>query len=81
MSRAAAKPSIILVSEDHVDFLADEFGRYRRDYGLHPVGNARDAADLAHEIQAVGGQVALFVSQSVLPDSSVHGGLQPVATR
>ena len=71
MNEAAAKPSIILVSEDHTDFLVDEFGRYRRDYGLHPVKSARAAADLAAEIQATGGQVALFVSQSVLPDSSV----------
>ncbi len=66
------QPAIILVSESHADFLADEFGRYRRDYDIHAVGSASAAADLAHEIYANGGQVALFVSESVLPDSDVH---------
>ena len=65
------QPAIILVSENHADFLADEFGRYRRDYDIHAVGSASAAADLAHEIHANGGQVALFVSESVLPDSDV----------
>jgi thioredoxin reductase (NADPH) len=62
----------MIVSENHAEFLADEFGRYRRDYDIHAVGTASAAADLAHEIQATGGQVALFVSDSVLPDSDVH---------
>ncbi len=66
------QPAIILVSQNHADFLADEFGRYRRDYDIHAVGSASAAADLAHEIHANGGQVALFVSESVLPDSDVH---------
>jgi thioredoxin reductase (NADPH) len=70
------KPSIILVSADHAHFLLDEFGRYRRDYDLRAVGHARAAADLAHTIQATGGQVALFVSQSVLPDASVMEALE-----
>ncbi len=65
------QPAIILVSQDHADFLADEFGRYRRDYDIHAVGSASAAADLAHEIHANGGQVALFVSESVLPDSGI----------
>ncbi|MEJ7834460.1 MAG: hypothetical protein WKF79_16220 [Nocardioides sp.] len=30
------QPAIILVSLDHADFLADEFGRYARDYDLVP---------------------------------------------
>jgi thioredoxin reductase (NADPH) len=65
------QPAIILVSETHADFLDDEFGRYRRDYDIHAVTSAGAAADLAHSVQASGGQVALFVSESVLPDSGV----------
>ncbi len=65
------QPAIIVVSEDHADFLVDEFGRYSRDYDLHSAGGAGSAADLAREIQAAGGEVALFVCQSVLPDASV----------
>jgi thioredoxin reductase (NADPH) len=65
------QPAIILVSEHHAEFLADEFGRYRRDYDIHAMPSAASAADLAHTIQASGGQVALFVSESVLPDSGI----------
>lgn len=61
----------MLVSEDHADFLADEFGRYRRDYDIQAVTTSRDAEALAHEIQATGGQVALIVAESVLPDAHV----------
>jgi len=66
------QPAIILVSPDHADFLADEFGRYARDYDIHALTTASAAADLAHEIHANGGQVALFVSDSRLPDSNVY---------
>ncbi len=64
-------PAIVLVSPDRADFLVDEFGRYRRDYEIHAVHDAGAAEAVAHEILATGGQVALFVSESRLPDAHV----------
>ncbi len=64
-------PALIIVSEEHADLLLDEFGRYRRDYDLHAVASAAAAETRAAEIVAAHGQVALFVSDSVLPDAPV----------
>ncbi len=66
----SVQPAIILVSPEHGDFLLDEFGRYARDYDLHAVPDARAAGDLAHEIVATGGQVALIVLDSALRDQT-----------
>jgi thioredoxin reductase (NADPH) len=65
------QPTIILVSPERADFLLDEFGRYARDYDLHAVHDCGSAEALAHEIQATGGQVCLFVSESRLPDAPI----------
>ena len=64
-------PAIVLVSPERADFLVDEFGRYRRDYEIHAVPDSGSAEAVAHEIQATGGQVALFVTESRLPDAQV----------
>jgi len=64
-------PSIILVSETRADFLLDEFGRYVRDYDLRTTGTAAGAERLAREICDAGGQVAMFVTESRLPDSQL----------
>jgi thioredoxin reductase (NADPH) len=65
-----ANPSILIVSPDHADFLLDEFGRYQRDYELHVTTDVRKAEDLAHEITATGGQVAMMVADSALRDAA-----------
>ena len=64
-------PSLILVSETRCEQLADEFGRYRRDYEIHTATSAADAKAAARRIVADGGQVAMFVSESRLPDANV----------
>ncbi|GGO76547.1 FAD-dependent oxidoreductase [Nocardioides deserti] len=64
-------PSLVLVSEANADFLLDEFGRYQRDYDLRTATSADEAEQVAREVLAGGGQVALFVTESVLPDSGV----------
>ena len=64
----SVKPAIVLVSPDHADFLLEEFGRYARDYDLHAVTDPASAGDLAQEITAAGGQVALLVADSALGD-------------
>jgi thioredoxin reductase (NADPH) len=60
---------ILLVSADHADFLADEFGRYRRDYDVRAVRSVAEAKTLLEEVRAAGGQVPLVVAESVLPDA------------
>ncbi|MEO6470828.1 MAG: FAD-dependent oxidoreductase [Aeromicrobium sp.] len=64
-------PAIVLVSESRQDFLRDEFGRYARDYEVLAVGSAKEAEDLADQICRDGGQIAMFVSESRLPDEHV----------
>ena len=64
-----ADPAIIVVSEHHADLLLGEFrSRYQRDYDLRPATTAAQAEDLAREIGGAGGQVAMFVTDSRLPD-------------
>ena len=67
-------PALILVSEEYADFLADEFGRYARDYEIHAVTSAAAAEELVLQIREDGGQVAMFVAESRLPDGHVLEG-------
>ena len=67
----APNPAIVLVSEHHVDTLKDEFGRYARDYDLYTATSAREATVRTHQVLDGGGQVAMLVSESVLPDAEV----------
>ncbi len=59
-----AAPAIIIVSHDNAAFLVDEFGRYARDYDIRPATSARLANDVSLEIEANGGQVAMYVADS-----------------
>jgi thioredoxin reductase (NADPH) len=62
-------PAIILVSEHHVDTLLEVFyRRYGYDYDLRSARTCTDAEKVAQEIIDGGHQVALFVSDSRLPD-------------
>lgn len=65
------KPAIILVSETRCEELLDEFGRYSRDYELPTATSAHDAKLAAKRVVAEGGQVAMFVTESRLPDAEV----------
>ncbi|KRF35720.1 FAD-dependent oxidoreductase [Terrabacter sp. Soil810] len=65
------KPAIILVSETRCDELLDEFGRYARDYELPTATSAHEAKQAAKGVVADGGQVAMFVTESRLPDAEV----------
>ncbi|MCY7394750.1 MAG: NAD(P)/FAD-dependent oxidoreductase [Nocardioides sp.] len=68
-------PSFVLVSEQHADYLLDEFGRYIRDDELHTARSCVEAVAVAvavtEQIIADGGTVALFVADSQLPDEPV----------
>ena len=68
----APNPAIVLISENHIDTLQDEFGRYARDYDLYPCTSARQAFESTRDVVVSGGQVAMVVTESVLPDADVH---------
>jgi len=68
----APNPAIVLISEHHVDTLEHEFGRYAHDYDLYPCTSARQAFECTRDVVVAGGQVAMVVTESVLPDADVH---------
>jgi thioredoxin reductase (NADPH) len=62
-------PAILLVSSEHGDLLLEEFrSRYGRDYDLRVARGAGEAVQIAQDICDRGGMIALFVSDSRLPD-------------
>ncbi len=63
-------PAIVLVSNDHTDFLLDEFGRYARDYDLHTSTTFEDGCRLVKQLQADGLPLALMVLDSALRDTT-----------
>jgi thioredoxin reductase (NADPH) len=81
-----ADPAIILVSEHHADVLFEEFqSRYARDYDLRTAHSAAEAEAIAQEIRDADGQVALFVTDSRLPDTdhifeAIHRWRQVIPT-
>jgi thioredoxin reductase (NADPH) len=68
---ARTAPAIIIVSHDNAAFLVDEFGRYARDYDIRPATSASIASDISTEIEATGGQVAMYVADSSLFPSDI----------
>ena len=69
----APNPAIVLISEHHVDTLRDEFGRYARDYDVYPCTSATKAFESTRDVVvARAAQVAMVVTESVLPDADVH---------
>jgi thioredoxin reductase (NADPH) len=64
------RPLILLVSEEHADELLDEFGRYTRDYDVRATHSAAEAGHVVKGLHT-GQQLALVVTESVLPDADV----------
>ena len=64
-------PSIVIVAPGHADTLTGEFGRYARDYDVRTTTSVGEAEEVARSIVGTGGQVAMFVSESRLPDGDV----------
>jgi thioredoxin reductase (NADPH) len=63
-------PAIVLVSNDHADFLLDEFGRYARDYDLLTATTFEDGARLVKQLEAGGRPLALMVADSALRETT-----------
>jgi len=70
-TRADDRPVILLVSAEHPDELLDEFGRYARDYDVRATHSAREAGVVVKGLRDSGQQLALVVTESVLPDADV----------
>ena len=64
-------PAIVLVAPEHTAGLTDEFGRYVRDYEIRTTTSVAEAEEVARELVGQGGQVAMFVAESQLPDGHV----------
>lgn len=72
MSTATAPaPAIVLVAGEHLDTLRASFGRYEREYAIRTASTAAEAERSAREWREAGGTVALFVTDSLLPDAHV----------
>ena len=65
-----SNPYIVLVSGLHGEVLHDEFRRYVRDYELVVTESAASALDLVEQLAVEGRQIALFVVDFELPDST-----------
>jgi len=64
------RPVILLVSEENTDYLLDEFGRYARDYDLRTAHSGAESGQVVKSLPP-GQQLALVVTESVLPDMEV----------
>ncbi|MFC5728891.1 MULTISPECIES: FAD-dependent oxidoreductase [Nocardioides] len=69
-------PAIVLVSGDVADQLREQFWRYSREYELHIAGSCAEALRVTRSILDTGSTVALFVSDSRLPDDDVLNAFQ-----
>jgi thioredoxin reductase (NADPH) len=74
------RPAILLVSEDNSELLLDEFGRYARDYDVRAARSAAEAREVVQALHREGRQLALAVSESVLPDDDVLAMFQRLRT-
>lgn len=66
------KPAIVLISQQYAEQLADEFGRYARDYEVIATRSADEAMARTTSVLRRGGLVAMFVCDSRLPDVPLH---------
>lgn len=64
-------PALVLIAPDHPEEMRDAFARYVAEYDVHVAGSCHDALLVTAAILLDGGQVAMFVSESVLPDAEV----------
>jgi thioredoxin reductase (NADPH) len=70
----APLPAIVLVSEFHADELLAGFARYQHEYDVRVTRSLREALGTTAELLAAGGTVAMFATESVLPDAEVLYG-------
>ncbi len=62
-------PAIVLIGAEHPDELRAGFARYRQEYDVRLAASCREALEITHDVVGAGGTVAMFVSESVVPDA------------
>ena len=62
-------PAIVLIGAEHPDELRDAFRRYDHEYDVRLTRSCLEALRATHDVLADGGTVAMFVSESVVPDA------------
>ena len=78
--RKVPNPSILLISENHGDILETQFARYAREYDVRVADSLMAAYLQAREVHEAGGQMALFVTESVLPHATVFDAVAKMRT-
>jgi thioredoxin reductase (NADPH) len=69
-----ALPAIVLVSEEHADEMLAGFARYAQEYDVRVARSLRQALETTRDLLTAGGTVAMFATESVLPDAEVLYG-------
>lgn len=64
-------PALVLIAPDHPDEMRAGLARYSAEYDVRLARSCREALETTHAIVAEGGTVAMFVSESQLPDAEV----------
>ncbi|RYI97117.1 MAG: response regulator, partial [Actinomycetales bacterium] len=62
-------PAIVLIGAEHPDELRDAFSRYEREYDVRLARSCKEALVETHDVCANGGTVAMYVSESAVPDA------------
>ena len=62
-------PAIVLIGAEHPDELRDAFSRYEREYDVRLTRSCHEALRATHDVLASGSTVAMFVSESAVPDA------------
>ena len=62
-------PAIVLIGSEHPDELRDAFGRYEREYDVRLARTCKEALVATHDVLEAGGTVAMYASESVVPDA------------
>jgi thioredoxin reductase (NADPH) len=62
-------PAIVLIGAEHPDELRDAFARYEREYDVRLARSCREAVEVTRDVLGAGGTVALYASESVVPDA------------
>ena len=65
------QPAMVVVSQEYADLLLDEFGRYGRDYDVQGARSAIEAIAVLSRLRNEGHDVAMIVTESVLPDMNL----------
>ncbi|MGY2701805.1 FAD-dependent oxidoreductase [Nocardioides sp. HB32] len=62
-------PAIVLIGAEHPHDLRGAFGRYEQEYDVRLARSCKEALLETHDVLSSGGTVAMYVSESAVPDA------------